>query len=73
MKVISLKLINWYQSKGGSKELFRLECNFTPTCSEYTKRCIEKYGFLKGWKLGLARIRRCHAPDQYEIIEDNIP
>lgn len=35
-------------------------CVFIPTCSEYTKQSIEKYGaFLGLWK-GLKRIIRCH-------------
>ena len=35
-------------------------CRFIPTCSEYTKIKIEKYGFIKGWFLGIKRILRCH-------------
>ncbi len=35
-------------------------CVFTPTCSEYTKEAIEKYGIGKGIWLGLKRIIRCH-------------
>ncbi|MFD2178231.1 membrane protein insertion efficiency factor YidD [Veronia pacifica] len=73
MKSLSLALIRWYQAKGGSKKLLNIECNFEPTCSEYTRQCIEKYGALKGWKLGLARIRRCNQPDLVEKIHDEIP
>lgn len=35
-------------------------CRFYPTCSEYTRQAIEKYGALKGSWLGLKRIVRCH-------------
>ncbi|MFA4180480.1 membrane protein insertion efficiency factor YidD [Xylanibacter rodentium] len=35
-------------------------CRFTPTCSEYTRQAIVKYGPLKGVWLGLKRILRCH-------------
>ena len=35
-------------------------CKFYPTCSEYTKQAIEKYGFLKGSFLGIKRICRCN-------------
>lgn len=35
-------------------------CRFYPTCSEYTRQAIEKYGFIKGVWLGLKRICRCH-------------
>jgi putative membrane protein insertion efficiency factor len=35
-------------------------CVFTPSCSEYTKQAIEKYGAIKGTTLGIKRILRCH-------------
>jgi len=35
-------------------------CRFYPTCSEYTKQAIEKYGVIKGLWLGVKRILRCH-------------
>ena len=35
-------------------------CRFYPTCSEYTKQAIEKYGAVKGTILGIHRILRCN-------------
>lgn len=35
-------------------------CRFSPTCSEYTLQAIERHGFLAGWRMGLARVGRCH-------------
>ena len=35
-------------------------CRFLPTCSEYTKESIIKFGFFKGVWLGFKRIVRCH-------------
>jgi hypothetical protein len=35
-------------------------CRFEPTCSEYTRQAIEKYGAGKGVWLGVRRIGRCH-------------
>ena len=35
-------------------------CRFLPTCSEYTKESIIKYGVVKGFWLGLKRIAKCH-------------
>lgn len=35
-------------------------CRFRPTCSEYTRQAIVKYGFLKGSAMGAWRICRCH-------------
>jgi putative component of membrane protein insertase Oxa1/YidC/SpoIIIJ protein YidD len=63
LKQAALSAIRWYQRMGGSKQLFSIECNFTPTCSEYTHQAISKYGVMKGTKLGWQRIRRCSDPD----------
>ena len=35
-------------------------CRFLPTCSEYTKDSIVKFGLVKGCWLGLKRILQCH-------------
>ncbi len=35
-------------------------CRFYPTCSQYTKEAIIKYGVIKGCWLGAKRICRCH-------------
>lgn len=35
-------------------------CKFYPTCSEYTKQAVEKYGSFKGCFLGFKRIIRCN-------------
>ena len=46
-------------------------CRFTPTCSEYTRQAIEKYGVLKGLWLGLKRISKCHPfhPGGYDPLK----
>ncbi len=41
------------QSKG-------IHCKYQPTCSEYTKQAIEKYGCIKGGFIGMKRILRCN-------------
>ena len=35
-------------------------CRFLPTCSEYTRDSIVKFGLVKGGWLGLKRILKCH-------------
>ena len=35
-------------------------CRFLPTCSEYFIEALETYGFIKGFKLGVKRILKCH-------------
>lgn len=61
MKKILLNIIEFYQ-KNISLWLVskNINCKFYPTCSEYTKQAIEKYGALKGAILGIYRILRCN-------------
>lgn len=35
-------------------------CRFSPTCSEYMIEAINTYGVIKGVRLGIKRIARCH-------------
>jgi len=68
MKRIALFLINIYQKISA---LTPSRCRFYPTCSEYTKQAIIKYGFFKGSLLGLKRIVRCHPLNEggYDPLE----
>ena len=58
MKKLVIFLINFYQVK--LSPLFGKKCKFYPTCSEYTKQAIEKYGVIKGIFKGIKRILRCN-------------
>jgi len=35
-------------------------CRMVPNCSEYTYEAVEKYGVIKGLRLGMVRILKCH-------------
>lgn len=35
-------------------------CRFTPTCSQYAKEALHKYGLVKGMALAVWRILRCN-------------
>lgn len=35
-------------------------CRFQPTCSEYAREAIERYGIVRGSWLALRRLSRCH-------------
>ena len=61
MKKLLIWLITKYQ-KYISKRLAskNINCKFYPTCSEYTKQAIQKYGARKGILLGIYRIIRCN-------------
>lgn len=61
MKKILIWLIEQYQhhiSRWLTSK--NINCKFYPTCSEYTKQAIKKYGALKGCRMGLIRIIKCN-------------
>jgi uncharacterized protein len=58
MKWIFIFLVRFYQLC--ISPLFPNSCRFTPTCSEYTKQAILKYGAIPGAWMGLKRISKCH-------------
>ena len=61
MKKILILLIKIYKKTISPVfEFFGFKCKFHPTCSEYTKEAIEKYGCFKGIFLGIKRILRCN-------------
>lgn len=66
-------LINLYQKSGGGKKLLWVDCNFTPSCSEYSKQALQRYGFAKGIILGFKRFRRCTNKDSLTKIPDPLP
>ncbi|MEG0872515.1 MAG: membrane protein insertion efficiency factor YidD [Clostridia bacterium] len=35
-------------------------CVYYPTCSEYTRQAVDKYGIIKGNVLGIIRILKCN-------------
>lgn len=68
LKNIAILLIKIYQKV--SRFTPRV-CRFYPSCSEYTKQAIDKYGFLKGVRVGFLRIIRCHPfnPGGYDPVQ----
>jgi len=82
MKKVVLFLIKIYQKTlsydhGLLGKIFpnTRHCNFLPTCSEYTYQTVNKYGVLRGTKLGVKRILRCNSktlPGTYDPIPENL-
>ncbi|MBP3232310.1 membrane protein insertion efficiency factor YidD [Anaerovibrio sp.] len=58
MKGFCLFIIGIYQSY--ISPLKPPSCRYIPTCSEYAKIAIEKYGPMKGGYMALKRVLRCH-------------
>lgn len=61
MKKILLVLLKIYKKL--ISPIFKalgVECKFYPTCSEYMRQAIEKYGAIKGVYLGTKRFLRCN-------------
>lgn len=70
MKFLILKSIDFYQ-KFISPSL-GANCRFYPSCSEYTKQSIERFGIIRGVRLGLNRINRC-SPENPHFGVDPVP
>lgn len=58
MKKFFIKLIQFYQKQ--ISPLFKKQCIYEPTCSQYTIEAIEEYGAIKGCLMGFWRILRCN-------------
>ena len=59
MKKIIIALIKFYQ-KNISPLKPVSSCRFIPTCSEYARQAVEKYGAVKGSYLAVRRLLKCH-------------
>ena len=58
MKTLFILLVVLYQK--AISPWFMSSCRYYPTCSEYTKQALKKYGVIKGSWFGIKRILRCH-------------
>ena len=57
MKFLVLDLLGVY--KAMISPFLPPACRFEPTCSEYARQAVEKYGALKGMWMATKRILRC--------------
>ncbi|MDD3345905.1 MAG: membrane protein insertion efficiency factor YidD [Candidatus Omnitrophica bacterium] len=55
---LAVNLINLYQRY--LRPFLPASCRFEPSCSEYTKQAIQKYGLIKGSIKGFKRVLICH-------------
>ena len=54
----AMAAIRFYQ--GHVSPLLGARCIYRPTCSEYARQAIGRYGLARGGLLALRRILRCH-------------
>ena len=49
-------------------------CRFTPSCSEYTRVAISRYGMIQGTVMGFKRLIRCNPlfTGGYDPVPDKI-
>ena len=58
IKKAVIGMIVFYQKN--ISHLKRPCCRFTPTCSEYAKTAIDRFGVIKGSGMAILRILRCN-------------
>ena len=70
MRKVLLFLILIYQK--GISPMMGPHCRYSPTCSQYTKEAILRYGAARGAWLGLKRVCRCNPfhPGGYDPVPD---
>ncbi len=57
MKFLVLDILSIY--KVAVSPFLPPACRFEPTCSDYTRQAVEKYGAIRGTWMGVKRILRC--------------
>jgi putative membrane protein insertion efficiency factor len=55
-------LVEFYQADISPKLRSYIRCRYEPTCSEYSKQAVERFGILGGLVLSWRRIRSCRRP-----------
>lgn len=58
MKYIALGLLRLY--KFVLSPLLPAACRYQPTCSEYAREAVERYGALRGTIMAARRLAKCH-------------
>jgi uncharacterized protein len=68
VRAILLALVSVYQYL--FRPLLGSNCRFAPSCSDYARDAIAKYGAVRGTLLALRRIGRCHPyhPGGYDPV-----
>lgn len=68
VREIFILLIRGYRQ--AISPLFPASCRYYPTCSAYALEAFDRYGAVKGMRLTMGRILRCHPfrPGGYDPV-----
>jgi putative membrane protein insertion efficiency factor len=58
MQTVLIWLLRFY--KAVLSPLLPSACRFHPTCSDYMREAVERYGAWRGLLLGVKRLLKCH-------------
>ena len=72
MKKVVMMLIRGYQLTLSA--LIGRQCRFYPSCSQYTLEAVDQHGVVKGVRLGIVRISKCHPfhPGGHDPVPDAV-
>lgn len=65
----ALNAIDFYQKHFSPVISQKISCRFHPTCSEYAKQAIAKYGLASGLLKSLNRYVRCNPYNHQSCID----
>ena len=68
MKYIIIYIVKFYQLTLGL--IFRGNCRFSPSCSEYMIQAVKKHGALTGTWKGIHRLSKCHPYSKHYGIDE---
>jgi len=73
MRAVLIALIRVYQLF--FSPLLGNHCRFYPSCSQYAREAVERYGVIRGVWLAIRRVLRCHPwhPGGFDPVPEPSP